>query len=114
MGLLVKIGSRFLRGRWGSILPALFKGIAEGKFGELPKRIYWFGAGHRTVTGAILLAAGAGLETIASAYPEWTWAAPAARYVYAAGAFLTTVGLVDGGVRSPWPAGTVIPPEDKQ
>lgn len=113
MGLLVKIGSRFLRGKWGSILPALFKAIAEGKMGEWPKRIYWFGAGHRTVTGAVLLAVGAGLEMTCSSYPDMAWACSAGKYVYVVGAFLASVGLVDGGVRSPWPTGTVIPPEDK-
>lgn len=95
--------AKFIRAKWGSILPEVFKAAAEGKFGPVVQKVYWATAKYKTVTGAVLLAAGAGLETIAATYPEWTWAAPAATYVYVVGGFLAAVGLVDGGVRAPWP-----------
>jgi hypothetical protein len=53
--------------------------------------------------GAALIGIGAGLEAVCASYPDLTWARSAARYVYYAGALLTTVGLVDGGTRAPWP-----------
>lgn len=94
---------KLVRARWGSILPELFKAAAEGKFGSMVQKVYWASAKYKTVTGAVLLAAGAALETLAAAYPDMAWAAPASRYVYLIGGFLAAVGLVDGGVRAPWP-----------
>lgn len=114
MGLIKALAIKVLKAKWGSLLPAVFKAAAEGELGEPMKKVYWFGAGHRTFTGAVLLAAGAGLETICAGYPDVGWSCSAARYVYYAGAFLTTVGLVDGGTRAPWPKGTQIPAEDKR
>jgi hypothetical protein len=121
---------------WGKLLPTLFRMIAEGRIDELLglaapltydeagrphptlrhyplKRFYWWNSGKKTFTGAVLMGLGAGLETVCASFPEFAWSCPASRYVYLAGAFLTAVGLVDGGTRAPWPSGTPIPPEAK-
>lgn len=113
MGLVKVIAVRFIKARWGSILPAIFKAAAEGEFGEPVKRVYWALSQYKTFSGAALMAAGAGLETVCASFPDFAWACPASRYVYLAGEVLAVVGLVDGGVRAPWPAGTVIPPAEK-
>lgn len=113
-GILAKLAGKLVKGKWGAILPALLRAAAEGSFGEPVKRAYWWAAGKKTVTGAILLAAGAGLEVLAAAHPEWAWTSAWAGYVFTAGSILAAVGLVDGGVRSPWPTGTQIPQEAKR
>jgi hypothetical protein len=114
-GLIKGLMLRFLRGNWGKLLRMLLKAIAEGELGEVPSRVYWWAAGKKTLTGAVLLGAGAALETVCASFPDFAaWACPAARYVYYAGALLTTVGLVDGGTRAPWPTGTTIEPGDKR
>lgn len=113
-GLLGKLAVKFLKGRWGQILPALFKAAGEGKFGPAVKRLYWLGNGYATFTGAVFVGVGAGLEAVTAAYPEWAWAPVAAVWVYRIGTFLFTVGLLRGGVNSPWPAGSPIAPEEKQ
>lgn len=105
-GLLKSLALRLLKGRWGAILPAIFKAAAEGDFGPQVKACYWWAAKYKTIWGAAIIGAGVALEAIAGTYPQWTWAAPAARWVYWAGALLTAVGLVDGGTRAPWPEGT--------
>lgn len=104
MGLLMKIASRFVRGRWGAILPALFRGAADGQFGPQVRAVYWWLAGKKTIAGAILLGTGAALETVCAGYATFAWACQWSGYVYAAGAFLAAVGLVDGGTRAPWPS----------
>lgn len=104
---------------WGKLLPTILRMVAEGKLDEslgltapaglrsYPlKRAYWAAAGKKTFTGAALLFFGAGLETLCASYPAWAWSCEWARYVYYAGAALAAVGLVDGGTRAPWPAGT--------
>lgn len=113
-GLLKGIAVKFLRARWGSILPAVFKAAGEGSFGPAVQRVYWAIAGKKTFVGAVLLAACAGLETICASYPEMPWACSAARIVFLVGAFLASVGLVDGGTRSPWPRGADIPADEKK
>lgn len=99
--------AKFLKGRWGSILPQVLKAIAEGKMGAPAKAVYWFGAGYRTVTGAALVGIAFGLgslcDTSGALYP---WACTIQPYVITVGGILAGVGLVDGGVRSPWPTGT--------
>ena len=95
------------------ILPGLLKSWAEGGLGEPAKKVYWWLAGYKTITGAILIAAGTGLEAIAGTYPEWTWAPGVAKGIFWAGSLLASVGLVDGGTRSPWPNGTEIPDQLK-
>ena len=103
--LLVGMASRFLRGRWGSLIPSLLKGAGEGQFGEAAKKVYWFGNGYATVTGAIFLAVGTAAEALAAGYPEWPWLVPTAQYVYQIGGVLAAAGLLRGAVNSPWPDG---------
>lgn len=112
MGLLLKLLKT--TGLVSKILPALLKAWAEGKFGAPAQKFYWLLAGYKTITGAIILALGAGLETVCAGYPGYAWSCTAAPYVYMIGGLLAAVGLVDGGTRSPWPKGTEIPPEVKQ
>ena len=61
---------RFLKGRWGTILPALFKTAAEGGFGEPIKKVYWATAKYKTMIGAVLWGAGAALETVCGSTPS--------------------------------------------
>ena len=96
----------FAKGHWGKILPAILRGVAEGKFGEPAKKIYWASAGYKTVTGAVLIFIGGGLEVLAGTGPEYQWAVRAGQVVYTLGGILASVGLADGGTRSPWPEGT--------
>jgi len=106
-GLFGKLAMRFLKGKWGSVLPALLRAVAEGKFGEPARKFYWATAGAKTITGAILVAVGAGLASLCSSGGEvYPWACSAQPYVITLGGLLASVGLVDGGVRSPWPNGT--------
>jgi len=98
----------------GKILPGLLRAAAEGSFGEPVKRLYWLLAGYKTATGAVLMALGTGLEAVAASFPEWSWAPQAAQAIFWLGALLSSVGLVDAGVRSPWPQGTEIPTEAKR
>jgi len=109
-GLVGKLAVRFLKGRWGSILPALLRALAEGKFGETPKAIYWKTAGYRTLTGAALSAVAVGAGQVCGSYPDYAWSCDVAKYALAVGVFLAGVGLADGGTRAPWPEGT---PKDK-
>ena len=95
------------------ILPSLLKSWAEGGLGEPAKKVYWWLAGYKIITGMIFIVLGTGLEALASSYPDLTWAPTVARSVFWAGSLLASVGLVDGGVRSPWPQGTVISDKDK-
>jgi hypothetical protein len=106
-GLILKLAVRFFKGKWGSLLPALLRAVAEGKLGERPKAIYWKTAGYRTFTGAALVAAGAGLGAVCANYGEaMAWACKAEGWVMGFGALLAAVGLADGGTRAPWPEGT--------
>jgi uncharacterized membrane protein YedE/YeeE len=109
--LFGKLAVRFLKGRWGSLLPAVLRAVAEGKFGEPAKAVYWKTAGYRTVTGAALVGLGAGLGAVCGSYSELAWSCRAETWIMAAGALLASVGLVDGGVRSPWPDGTPKEPQ---
>lgn len=114
---MTKILLKFLKGRWGQVLPAIFKAAAEGKFGEPIKRAYWFLAAYKTITGAVLWGAGSALESVCSSYPDFAWTCSAAPYLYYIGMFLTGVGLADGGTRAPWPktpdGQPPFPPEEK-
>jgi len=100
-------------GLLSKILPYIFRAWAEGGLGKPAQKLYWFAAGYKTVTGAVIMALGTGLEAVAAAYPDFVWAPAAARAVFWVGAFLSSVGLVDGGVRSRWPDGTPITREEK-
>lgn len=98
---------KFLKGRWGSVLPAILRAAAEGQFGPQVKAIYWFAAGYKTVTGAVLIGAAAGLGTLCeTGGATYSWACGAQPWVLSLGAILAGVGLVDGGTRAPWPEGT--------
>lgn len=97
--LLVKL----VRGNWGRVFPLFFKAVAEGQFGKVPKEIYWFLAGRKTVLGAILIGVGTGLEAVCSSHPSYAWTCEAGTWVYWLGGMLAAVGLIDGGTRSPWP-----------
>lgn len=112
-GLLKTLALRFLKGHWGKLLPPLFKAAAEGDLGPQVKALYWFASKYKTITGAILWGAGAALETVCGNYPEFSWACAYAAWPYWLGVVLTGVGLADGGTRSPYPAGTVIPEAEK-
>ncbi len=109
--MLLKVLGKIISkaGLVSKLLPMLLKMWVEGGLGEPAQKVYWFLAGKKAITGAILLAVGTGLEATCGSYPDMSWACPAARYVFWFGALLTSVGLVDGGVRSPWPEGTPKP-----
>jgi uncharacterized membrane protein YedE/YeeE len=104
---------------WGKLLPTLFKMVAEGKVDKLLgltaekglksypiKRAYWLAAGRKTFAGAVLIGVGTGLEAVCANFTGFTWTCGASRWVYLAGGVLTSIGLVDGGTRAPWPEGT--------
>lgn len=117
-GLLAKLirplAIKFLKGNWGKLLPGVFKAAGEGQFGTTVQKVYLWSRGKKTITGAVLLGLGAALETVCSQYPVYGWSCAWSRYVYDAGIFLTSVGLVDGATRSPWPAGTPKEPTAEQ
>lgn len=96
---------KFFKARWGSILPAIFKAAGEGQFGEAVKKAYWTGCGYATFTGFVFVFIGSGLESVSAAFPEYAWAPVAAAWVYRIGTVLAAVGLLRGGVNSPWPEG---------
>ena len=95
---------KFLKARWGAILPEVFKAAAEGRFGPRLAAFYWRTAQYKTISGAVLMAVGAGLETVCASFPDMAWSCGASRYVYLVGGFLAVVGLADGGTRAPWPS----------
>ena len=111
--MLKSLVIKFLRARWGSLLPQVFKAAAEGSFGPAVAKVYWWLAGSKTIIGAVLWGAGAALETICGQYPQYGWACEWAKWPYYVGMFLTGVGLADGGTRSPWPKGADIPADAK-
>jgi uncharacterized membrane protein YedE/YeeE len=106
MGLLKPLLIKLIKGNWSKILPMVFKAAAEGQFGEPVKTAYWWLAGKKTVTGALLVGVGAGLEAVCASTSEFGWACTLAQYVYYGGMLLAVVGLADGGTRAPWPEGT--------
>lgn len=112
--LLKPLMVKFLKGNWGKLLPMLFKSAGEGQFGPTVRKIYWWTAGKKTITGMILLGAGAALETLCGSYPSIPWSCTASRVIFDVGAFLTTVGLVDGGTRSPWPQPPTLAVQEKK
>lgn len=113
---MVKLLLKVLKntGLISKLLPALLRAWAEGGLGEPARKVYWWLAGYKAVTGAIFIALGTGLEAVAASYPDLTWAPAVARGVFWAGTLLASIGLVDGGVRSPWPEGTPIPSKAKK
>jgi hypothetical protein len=99
---------RFMKGKWGTIIPYVFKAAAEGQFGPVVKKLYWVMSGYGTMTGMIFVGLGTAMEAISSAYPEEAWAPVAARWIFNVGTILAAVGLLRGGVNSPWPEGAQI------
>lgn len=96
--------AKFLKGRWGSILPEVLTAIADGKAGPQAKAVYWFAAGKKTLTGAVLGGIGAALTYVCSSYgATYAWSCTAAHWVLIVGGVLFSVGLVDGGNRAPVP-----------
>lgn len=91
---------------WGKLLPSLFRAIAEGQAGETPKKIYWFLAGKKTFIGALLIGLGTAGEAVCANYTGYQWTCEASTWIYYLGALMASAGLVDGGTRAPWPAGT--------
>lgn len=112
MGLLLKLLKT--TGLVSKVIPSLLRMWAEGKLGAPAQKLYWLLAGYKTITGAVLLAVGTGLETTCAGYADYAWTCQAAPYVYMVGAALAAIGLVDGGTRSPWPSGTPIPEAEKK
>jgi hypothetical protein len=103
--MLALLAVKVFKARWGSILPALFKAAAEGQFGEPVKKAYWLLNGYATFTGMVFVGLGTALEAVSSSYPELAWAPVAAAWIYRVGTVLAAVGLLRGGVNSPWPEG---------
>ena len=113
-GLLKSLVVKFVKARWGSLLPAVFKSAAEGEFGPQVKAVYWWLSGKKTVTGAVLWGVGAGLEAVCGQDPSLAMVCPWSHYVYYAGMILTGLGLADGGTRAPWPMGADVSAELKR
>lgn len=112
--MLKALALKFLKGKWGSLVPMVLTAAAEGEFGPGVEKVYRWLKGKKTVTGAILLGSGAALETICAGYPSMDWSCQIVPWLYGGGGILASVGLVDGGLRAPWPKGTAIPPEAKK
>jgi hypothetical protein len=82
------------------ILVSIVKGIADGKFGAIPKKIYWAVEGYKTWVALAIMLSTFGLE---KAYElglcsiecvDWSV------WLYSVSVFLFAVGLYDGGLRS--------------
>lgn len=85
-------------------VPKLINAIAEGHFGEGPKKIYWALAGKKTwITVGV-----AGVATALESVPAEMCAqcAQYTDYVWSAAGFLLVTGLWDGAVRA-------VPPKKK-
>ena len=91
---------------WGKLLPTLFRAIAEGQAGEVPKKIYWLLSGKKTFIGALLIGVGTASEEVCANYTQFPWTCEASTWIFYLGALMASVGLVDGGTRAPWPEGT--------
>jgi len=88
---------------------------AEGGFGEPAKKLYWKLAGKKALIGAIFIAVWWGLDFASVTWPEQApWAKPVSETLLMVGGFLAAAGLIDGGVRAPWPKGTDIPDSAKK
>lgn len=88
------------------ILAYAVKAIAEGKFGELPKKLYWFLAGKKTVIGSIFGAAWALLAWGSSSGTcgGYGWDCDGwANTLGGIAAFLLAAGLYDGALRTKAP-----------
>lgn len=100
----VKLLVDYLRGKkYSAILVSIVKGIAEGKFGEKPKAIYWALEGYKTLIAFVFATLTFALEYAVSS-GLWPDAAPAIPVLYGISAFLLAVGLYDGAVRAEPPS----------
>lgn len=84
------------------IIAYLLKLIAEGKFGALLAKVYWWLAGYKTYIGLALGAVYAGLLKLAE-----SGCAPCSEYAgYVAwlSAFLVSIGFIDAALREKSPA----------
>lgn len=91
------------------LLPNFVKGVAEGKYGEGSKKVYWALAEKKTISALIIVllygVAQVALNVFSQCVPECTtqaavdqWAAMIA-YVPEVVAFLIAVGLYDKAIR---------------
>jgi len=96
------------------IIPWLLTSWAEGGFGDSAKKLYWTLAGKKTLLGAIFVVAWWGLDFVSATWPEYAWAKPASEVMLSIGGMLAAAGLIDGGVRSPWPTGTTLTAKEKK
>lgn len=96
----VKLLLDLLRGKkFSETLVKVIKGVAEGKFGEKPKTIYWALEGYKTLIAFVLAVATFALEYAVNA-GLWPEAAVAVPVLYSIAALLAAVGLYDGAVRT--------------
>ena len=85
-------------------VPTAITAVAEGKFGEPAKKVYWALAGKKTwITAAV-----AGAASVLEAVPAEQCAdcATYVAYLWSAAGFLLVAGLWDGAVRA-------VPPKKK-
>ncbi len=105
----VKLLLDFLRGKSPSqILVKVIKGASEGKFGPKAQKVYSSLEGLKTWTGAVVVAVTFALETLAGAGLCADCDAYATT-AYTVGAFLLSVGLLDGAVRAEAPKKPLTP-----
>lgn len=109
MGIVFKVLKKL--GIVSKVLPAALRMWAQSD--GWPGKVYWWLEGKKTVSGVILIGIGAALREVAPMYPELEWLPAVMQAVTWLGATMASVGLVDAGVRSPWPKGTKIPPTQK-
>lgn len=91
------------------LLPNFVKGVAEGKYGEAPKKVYWALSEKKTVTALVITMlygiAKVALYTFAQCVPECATAESVAQmeaflaYVPELVGVLVAVGLFDKAVR---------------
>ena len=100
----LKLVLSFLKGTKPSeILVKLVKGVAEGKFGEKAKKVYWAVEGVKTPISIVLAVLVSALELCVQ-NGLFTEAAPAIPVLYSIAGFLLAVGLYDGAVRAEPPS----------
>jgi hypothetical protein len=88
----------FIKGKPSEFIPKLIKAVAEGKFGEPAKKIYWQVAGYKTWITAIVATVGFALQQFEQAglCPDCAgWSV----ILYQVALGLLAVGLFDGAVR---------------
>lgn len=88
----------FLKGKPSEFIPKIIKAVAEGKFGEPAKKVYWQVAGYKTWITVVVASAGFVLQQLEEA---GLCADCGAWYVilYQVALGLLAVGLFDGAVR---------------